>query len=98
MENGSVACWGNDSYGQATPPAGPFLSVSAGFQHACGVKEDGAAACWGNDSYGQATPPAGPFLSVSAGTYHTCGGEAEDHRVAVLGAVTAACGGVVWRM
>ena len=28
--DGSVACWGFDYYGQATPPAGSFDSVSAG--------------------------------------------------------------------
>ena len=38
---------GDDDYGQFTPPAGEFTSVSAGDNHACGVKRDGTVACWG---------------------------------------------------
>ena len=79
--DGSVACWGRNEFGQATPPAGEFASVSAGWSHTCGVKQDGTVACWGYDKYGQATPPSGEFASVSAGGWwnhrsthaHTCG-------------------------
>ena len=47
--DGSVACWGLDNRdGQSTPPAGSFVSVSAGgSEHSCGVKTDGSVACWG---------------------------------------------------
>ena len=60
------------------PTASPFVSVSAGDLHTCGVRSDGSVACWGDnywfgDYYGQATPPTGSFVSVSAGTAHTCG-------------------------
>ena len=34
--DGSVACWGDDSEGQSTPPDGSFVSVSAGWDHSCG--------------------------------------------------------------
>ncbi len=71
--DGFVECWGNDEFGQATPPAGGFASVSAGGWYTCGVRADGFVECWGDDEYGQATPPAGEFASVSAGDYHTCG-------------------------
>ena len=76
--NSSVACWGWDGDGRATPPAGSFVSVSAGRYHTCGVTSDGPVACWGSDYsdrdyFGQATPPAGSFVSVSAGWSHTCG-------------------------
>jgi alpha-tubulin suppressor-like RCC1 family protein len=54
---GSIECWGYDDYGQATPPAGSFQSVSAGSEHTCGVKSDGSVECWGDDTYGQSTPP-----------------------------------------
>ena len=70
---GSVACWGSDYYGQATPPAGSFVSVSAGWDHTCGVRSNGSVACWGSDGDGRSTPPAGSFISVSAGGFHTCG-------------------------
>ena len=69
----SVACWGCNDYGQATPPAGNFSSVSAGAYHTCGVKTDQTVACWGHNVDGAATPPGGSFSSVSAGYYHTCG-------------------------
>ncbi len=71
--NGTLACWGNNIYGQATPPAGTFSQVSAGAYHTCGLQTEGTLACWGLDDYGQATPPAGAFTQVSAGTTHTCG-------------------------
>ena len=71
--DGTVACWGNDEDGRATPPGGKFISVSAGEKHTCGVRTDGTVVCWGDDSYGQATPPGGEFASVSVGDDHTCG-------------------------
>ncbi|MCY4584047.1 MAG: hypothetical protein OXE50_14820, partial [Chloroflexi bacterium] len=48
--DGSVACWGSDEYGQATPPEGEFTSVSAGRYHSCGVMIDGSAVCWGSNN------------------------------------------------
>ena len=45
--DGSVACWGRDISGGATPPAGEFASVSAGWSHTCGLRVDGSVACWG---------------------------------------------------
>jgi len=71
--DGTLACWGDDSQGQATPPAGTFSQVSAGGYHTCGLMTDGTLACWGMDIYGQATPPTGTFSQVSAGFEHTCG-------------------------
>ena len=54
-------------------PAGTFRSLSAGIQHACGVRADGRVVCWGNDFYRQSSPPDGTFTSVSAGSDYTCG-------------------------
>ena len=71
--DGTVACWGDNKYEQATPPAGSFTQVSAGDLHTCGVKTDGSLACWP----WQVTPPAGSFTQVSLGgdnsPGHTCG-------------------------
>jgi serine/threonine protein kinase len=50
-----------------------FLSVSADWEHTCGVTSSGSVACWGADSYGRSSPPSGIFKSVSAGGAHTCG-------------------------
>ncbi len=77
---GTVACWGLDGNGQATPPPGTFRQVSAGGLHACGVRTDGTVACWGDNTgspfeggAGKASPPAGTFRMVSAGRSHSCG-------------------------
>ena len=82
--NSSVACWGNDEYGQATPPEGGFTSVGAGSNHTCGVRTDGLVACWGLDSLGQTKPRRGKFTSISTGDSHTCGVRA-DGSVGLLG-------------
>jgi hypothetical protein len=64
---GTLACWGNNLYGQATPPAGTFSQVSAGYWHTCGLRADGTLACWGFLG-GEATPRAAP--ARSAGLMH----------------------------
>lgn len=69
----SVVCWGDNQYGQSSPPQGSFTLISAGQSHSCGVTTDGSVMCWGNHSYGQSSPPEGVFKSVSAGLTHSCG-------------------------
>ena len=67
---GAVLCWGDNSNGQlSTSGAGkavviavdgevvPFIAVSAGGLHTCGLTQDGRVHCWGDDHRGQATPP-----------------------------------------
>jgi len=72
--DGSLACWGNNAYGQLNNiPSGTFTQVSAGEIHTCGLKIIGNLVCWGDNLDGQSSPPAGTFTQVSAGDYHTCG-------------------------
>lgn len=66
----SLACWGNDWDGQASPPEGEFAAVDAGWAHACAIRLEGDLACWGT-AHGK--PPSGPFVAVSAGNFHSCG-------------------------
>jgi hypothetical protein len=54
---GTVACWGDNSSGQAAPPAGAFTQVSAGYYHTCALTVDGVVACWGSNSVGQLDVP-----------------------------------------
>ena len=68
---GRVVCWGSDSHGQASPPDGHFVQVSAGQFHSCGVQVDETVKCWGAPGLG-ASPP-GLFLQVSSGSRHSCG-------------------------
>ena len=42
--DGTIACWGDNSAGKATPPTGAFVSVSAGGLYTCGLKTDGTIA------------------------------------------------------
>ena len=62
-------------YFDQTPPAGErFESLSVGWVHACGLRQNGTAVCWGSNQYGKATPPPGERLkSISSGQSHTCG-------------------------
>ena len=83
-DDGSVECWGQDYYGQSTPPGGQFDSVSAGWYHTCGVRDDGSVECWGSNGWGPSTPPGGQFSSVSAGEWHSCGVR-EDNTVECWG-------------
>jgi Regulator of chromosome condensation (RCC1) repeat/Collagen triple helix repeat (20 copies) len=69
----TIACWGSNSDGQATPPAGTFSAVDAGGLHTCAVRTDATVACWGKNDDGESTPPSGAFSSVSAGGDHSCG-------------------------
>jgi alpha-tubulin suppressor-like RCC1 family protein/plastocyanin len=99
---GVAYCWGDDTFGQlgdsrpvssTTPipvvfdgaPA-VFASISAGYQHTCGLQPDGTARCWGRNNFGQlgtgntstADVPllvatSAKFTSISAGGDHTCG-------------------------
>ncbi len=70
---GSVVCWGDDYYGQSTPPAlSNPTQVSAGGYHSCALNNRGVV-CWGADGAGQSTPPSlSNPTQVSAGGYHTC--------------------------
>ncbi len=43
----SLVCWGENSYGQASPPKGAFIRVAAGAYHACAIDERFALVCWG---------------------------------------------------
>ena len=80
-KDGVAECWGSNSSGQSDPPAGSFVTISAGWSHTCALREGGAAECWGSNSSGQSDPPAGSFVTISAGWKHTCalreGGAAE---------------------
>ena len=54
------------------------ISISAGFQHSCGIQSSGqefggTITCWGFNQKGQAAPPPGTFIQVSCGYFHSCG-------------------------
>jgi len=71
--DGSIVGWGDDDYGQASPPSGTdFVAVAAGCYHSLALKADGSIVGWGDDYSGQASPPSGTdFVAVAAGCYHS---------------------------
>ncbi|MGH9213887.1 MAG: Hsp70 family protein [Acidimicrobiales bacterium] len=78
-----VTCWGDDDYGQASPPSGQLDVIDAGFRATCGIRFDAALldrygvpsgniTCWG-DAARQASPPGSPgFFALSVGGNHGC--------------------------
>ena len=77
--DGTVECWGANSYGWAGKPTpeGSFVALSGGGHHTCGLRTDGTVECWGNDFKGQSTAPPGSFTAIAAGWEHTCGGKTD---------------------
>ncbi len=86
--NGTAVCWGDNTYGKATAPAGTFTAITAGqsdppagtftqlssrSNHSCAVDSTGFVACWGAGGFSKALPPSGRFRTVSVGNNHTCG-------------------------
>ena len=83
--DGPVVAWGDDTYGQATPPdlvdgdAGTASAIAAGDYHSCAIQAGiGKVVCWGDNTYGQATPPAevdgtaGAAIAIAAGASSSC--------------------------
>ncbi len=63
--SGTLACWGNNTYGQSVPPSGTFTRVSAGTYHNCAICTNGTLACWGWNNSGQITVPPGTYRDVA---------------------------------
>ena len=66
LSDGTVKCWGDNSYGQLgdgtqtqrSTPVTVFgistaTAIAAGFYHTCAVLSDGTVKCWGANWYGQ---------------------------------------------
>lgn len=72
--DGTVAAWGDNSYGQTDVPAAAtnLVAISAGEGHVIGLRADGTLIGWGRNSYGQATPPAEAtnIIAIAAGYAH----------------------------
>ncbi len=69
-----VVGWGNNNYGQATPPAGlsDVLAIDAGSYHNLALNSDGTVVGWGYNDEGLATPPPGlsDVVAIATGGFH----------------------------
>ncbi|MBN1148933.1 MAG: Ig-like domain repeat protein [Anaerolineales bacterium] len=70
--DGSLDCWGDDSFGQSAPPLGSFQAVSVGNTHSCALALDGSLACWGDQTLGRGPAPHGTFTSLASYADHSC--------------------------
>jgi alpha-tubulin suppressor-like RCC1 family protein len=98
LRYGRLFCWGLNAHGQLgigttedalapvqTGTDADWMSVSCGYGHTCGVKEDGRLFCWGLNEDGQLGTGSGAnarapvrvgtdddWFGVAAGHAHTC--------------------------
>ena len=63
----TVGCWGENHFGQATPPDDTFIGVDAGDDTTCGIRSNGSLACWGVTFETDGNLPGGTFKDVSVG-------------------------------
>jgi alpha-tubulin suppressor-like RCC1 family protein len=70
----SVVAWGNNDYGQATPPGGltSVAAVAGGGYYSLALKSDGTVVGWGFDGYGQASSATNltGVVAIAAGWSH----------------------------
>jgi alpha-tubulin suppressor-like RCC1 family protein len=70
----SVAGWGNNSNGQATPPSGltGVVAVAGGNNDSLALRSDGTVVGWGWNSYGETNVPASVTnaVAIAAGGFH----------------------------
>ncbi len=73
--NEEIECWSSSGeplhyrFSNQPLPEEKFIAVSAGWQHACGIREDASVRCWGADNLEQSTPetrtrPLPPSLHI----------------------------------
>ena len=69
---GTLACWGDDTYDQASPPPGSYRDVATGTRHSCAIKSDRTLTCWGGDGENPDPPPSGTWAAIDAALRYTC--------------------------
>lgn len=81
--DGTLRCWGS-GLGSVTPPAGEYVSLTAGPDYACAVSAVGEATCWGD---APPAPESGVMTQVAASRDYGCG-LTDGGRVQCRGLVT----------
>lgn len=75
-ENGSLAAWGRNDYGQVNIPASAInnvLTIAAGDSYNLALLGSGAVVAWGDNSFGQTSVPQGlvSITAIAAGRVHS---------------------------
>ncbi len=73
LSDGEVSCFGANTAGIATPPAGAFRQVTIGDGFACGLGANDALSCWGSSSWQVVNASDPNYVQIAAGQQHVCG-------------------------
>src|SRR5205085_2756993 len=69
--DGTVAAWGDNTWGQCWVPEGlsNVIAVAAGGDHSLALTQNGTLIAWGDKSYGMDVPPPGltNVVGIAAG-------------------------------
>jgi cysteine-rich repeat protein len=77
--DGSLQCWGDNTYQLATAPSGTFLDVAVSGQQACAIRDDGSLHCWGDDANGRIdAPTTGEYVEVQVSDNRSCAMDMTD--------------------
>ena len=71
--DGTIACWGNNRYGNTDAPDGAYTAIATRSAHSCGLRTDGTIVCWGSNSDGKTDAPDGAYTAVTVGLNYSCG-------------------------
>ncbi len=75
LTNGTVVAWGDNSFGQASPPSNltNVVAVTAGYLHSAALCSNGTVMVWGDNTFGQTNVPSGlsNVVAIAAGDFHT---------------------------
>ena len=85
----SIVGWGDDSYGQATPPGGnDFVAIAACGDRSLALRADGSIVGWGRAG----VPPAGnSFVAIAAGGYRSMAIKKEPCQYVLAGDLNDDC-------
>jgi hypothetical protein len=76
--DGAAHCWGDDTYGQSTPPGGALVALDAIQRRTCGLTPSGEIQCWGAENACFRRLPPGTFRDLGISTMHGCAAGAES--------------------
>ena len=68
----TIACWGDNYFGQSDAPDGHYTTIAAGDWHSCAIRTDQTITCWGDNYDGQSDAPDGHYTTIAAGYDYSC--------------------------